>query len=148
LRQFLNILGPGAAFTLAYIAGLDDAGSLGLYLTEAAPNASGTFAESRARPIPACSDHGFCAMGSALDLDVVKEFANTSSDRARKEPADWKPPKGTSPKDDDPFKAIRMLELAIQHHGSNSAGGPIDAVQLSRDGSVHWYARKPNCPKN
>lgn len=149
LRQFIITLGgAGAGFTLGYLGGLDDLGNLSLFFAEVAPNASGTFAESRGGPISACSDHGFCLLGGVPDLDVGREFANRSSERARKEAADWKPPKGTAPKDYDAFKTMRMLELVLQHHTGNESGGPIDVVQLNRDGSVHWYARKANCPEN
>jgi hypothetical protein len=143
-RQMTSDIGAGA-FTVAYMGGLDGAGNPGLFVMAVTPNASRTAAEGSEGPIRACSNHDFCAVGV---LDIVVEFANASSGRARKEAAEWKPPKGTPPKDYDAFKTMRMVELTIQHHAGPDLGGPIDAVQLNRDGSLHWYARKRNCPEN
>lgn len=136
----------GESFTVAYMGGRDKAGNLSLFFMAVTPNASRTLAEGLARPVPACRDHGFCAVGAAID--TVTEFANSSSERARNEWARWKPPNGTPQHDYDALKTMRILELAVQHHTGNDAGGPIDAVQLNRDGSLHWYARKPICPEN
>jgi hypothetical protein len=107
LRDMLG--GPGASFTSGYLGGLDDAGNLTLLLMQATPNAFATLAEGRVEHMSACPFRGFCVLGSARDLEVVREFASASSERARRETAEWKPPKGAQPKDYDAFKTIRML---------------------------------------
>jgi hypothetical protein len=139
-------MSAGEAFTIGYLGGRDETGNLSLFLIAVIPNASRTLAEGVAQSVGACRDHDFCSVGGAVD--TVAEFGNASSERARKEWADWKPPKGTPRSDYDALKTIRILELAVLYHAGHDAGGPIDAVQLNRDGAIHWYARKPNCPEN
>lgn len=141
-RQMTSDVGD-EAFTIAYIGGADGSGNLVLFGMDVIPNSFHTAAVGRVGPIPACSHHNFCAIGVT---DIVVEFADTSSDRAKREAAEWKPPKGTPPIDYDAIKTMRMVELTIQHRTGNDVGGPVDAVQLNRDGSIRWYARKKNCP--
>ena len=43
---------------------------------------------------------------------------------------------------------MRLVELTIHHLKENDVGGPIDAAELSSNGSLRWYSRKPNCAKN
>lgn len=148
LRQFLMMLGPGSAITLAYVGGLDDENKLVLFFAKATPDVLGQLAEGSAQPVASCPDHGFCGMGNSRDLDIIREFANASSERAKRESAEWTPPKGALPTDYDALKTMRILEIAVHHHQGNDAGGPIDAVQLDRNGLLHWYARKANCPQD
>jgi hypothetical protein len=83
----------------------------------------------------------FCAYGS---VDTAFEFSQMTTDRAKKDAATWKPPKGSKPDDLDILKTMHFVQLAIKYQ--KDVGGPVDAVQLSRDGAIRWFARKKNCP--
>lgn len=93
-------------------------------------------------PILNCPNH-FCSYGH---VEIVDEFVNLKSPRARKEATEWKPPKGTAPKDYDILKAMRLVELAIQD--GQDVGGKVDAVEMLRNGDVRWFAIKSNCRKD
>ena len=46
-------------------------------------------------------------------------------------------------------QVIRMVDLTIAYHPKQEfVGGRIDAIELPRDGKVHWVQRKQNCPEN
>jgi hypothetical protein len=83
-----------------------------------------------------CPLENFCAIGDAVN---TPEFVMKTSERAKTED------RNSRPAGDDAQLAIHFAELAIKYQRSNEIGGPIDAVQLSRDGSVKWAARKQNC---
>lgn len=139
-----RVLRAGESLTIGYLGGRGRDGNLVLFLVFAGLNSAGTTAEGDAKPISACEDHGFCSVGAAVEK--IKEFANFSSDAAKDEWGRWKAPKGASPESHDALKTIRMVEIGIRDYPDDS-GGPIDAVQLNRDGSVRWYAKKQNCPE-
>jgi hypothetical protein len=143
-RRMISDNGPGA-LTIAHMGGLSGTGELVLFQMSVTPNVSSTGAVGSAGPIPACSNHNFCASGV---INVVLEFVNSLSERAKREALEWRPPKGTLSRDYDIFKAKRLVELTILHQDGKDVGGPIDAVQLSRDGSIHWQALKSICPGN
>lgn len=42
--------------------------------------------------------------------------------------------------------AIRLVDLSVAYDGSGFVGGPADALEIWKDGTVHWIERKPNCP--
>ncbi len=46
------------------------------------------------------------------------------------------------------MRAIRLVDLTAIHEKKNTVGGPIDALEIWKDGSIHWVARKKNCPEN
>jgi hypothetical protein len=86
----------------------------------------------------------YCAIG---EVAIVDEFVNLTSERAKEETQSWKPPKKSDPKDYDILKTIRLVELTIQYH-NDDVGGSVDAVQMDKDGGVHWFAIKKNCAKD
>jgi hypothetical protein len=48
---------------------------------------------------------------------------------------------------------MRFVDLTVQYdqetvNGQKDVGGPIDAVEMDQDGSVRWFALKPNCKKD
>ena len=148
-RNILNLMTIGLrrdeAVTLAYLGGIDEGGKLVLYrmsiipdvlLTSTTPNAVQT----------GCSAHNnFCAIGD--DVWIVVEFADGTSERAKKEVVDWKPPNTANKLNFDSYRTKRMAELVVQHQSGNSIGGRIDFVQLRRNGKLHWFDRKDNCPE-
>jgi hypothetical protein len=44
-------------------------------------------------------------------------------------------------------RAIRFAELTAIHEQKKTVGGPIDALEVWKDGSIHWVKRKPNCSR-
>jgi len=84
-----------------------------------------------------------CAAGS--HVDVAAQFCS-----------DRKP--GTKPsvrsvltKADDHAKlAVELVEKTIDAYErtAGDVGGPVDAVTITKDGSITWNSRKTNCPEN
>jgi hypothetical protein len=96
----------------------------------------------------------FCTIG---DSDIVREFLNKTSERARYESKTWKPDPKVTPQDRDIVRTMRLVELTILHQKERAlpwgksakvVGGPIDAVELDRFGPPRWYRQKKNCPEN
>jgi len=49
----------------------------------------------------------------------------------------------------DPLlRVVRLAELSITEDKSGALGGPIDALSLHKDGTIHWYKKKCNCPES
>lgn len=141
--SFAGAVDPAGNLTSAMIGGLDDKGNLVLFgVTISAVTASPA---SRAVGLAVqadCPHRRFCAIGAP---EIVTEFADEASERSKTEAKEWKPPNGSMPRDYDMLRTIRMADLTVLHHVGKDVGGPIDAAQLDRDGSIHWYARKKNC---
>lgn len=75
-----------------------------------------------------------CAMGL---VDVVTQYVKGNSLL------------GLSPTE----KVIKLVDLTSIHEQPNGTGvapvgGPTDALELWKGGSIHWIQRKRNCPKN
>jgi hypothetical protein len=144
---FAGAADPVGGLTYAMLAGRDATGNLilfGVTISTVLP----VQPESRANGIvvqAACPHHGFCAIGVT---EIVTEFADQTSERARKEAITWKPPKTSRTTERDLLRTIRMVELTIDHHSGNDVGGPIDSVQLDRHGPARWHQLKPNCTEN
>jgi hypothetical protein len=41
--------------------------------------------------------------------------------------------------------AIRLIELTEVYDSSGSVGGPVDALELLKDGTIVWAQVKPSC---
>ncbi len=130
--------------TRAIIGGLNDDGTL-ILLQTIVKYEGGVLSSPSAETtqITHC-DKSYCAIG---EVEVEQEFVNLTSERAKKEAKKWKPPKNSKPADYDILRAMRLVDLTIQYHG-NDVGGPIDAVEMDKDGSVRWFAIKENCQKD
>jgi hypothetical protein len=128
--------------TVAITGGLDAIGNLVLFQTVV------TFDESKLQPIAFltkginCPRHSYCSIG---ENEIVKEFVDQSSNRAKAEAKVWKPPKGSAPTDRDILRVMRLVDLTVKYHVGNDVGGAVDAVQLNKDGSLCWFALKKNC---
>jgi hypothetical protein len=46
------------------------------------------------------------------------------------------------------LRMMKAVDMVAAYDPSGIVGGPVDAVELWQDGSVHWVARKSNCPEN
>jgi hypothetical protein len=81
------------------------------------------------------------------DQRLFDEFYKASSARAKAESSKTAELfKTWSSEEVDVREVIRMLELIIQYTDRpKDVGGPIDAVELKRGGTVHWIQRKPIC---
>jgi hypothetical protein len=42
--------------------------------------------------------------------------------------------------------AVAGLEFVLKYAQSGDIGGPIDAVEMTSSGDIHWIQRKANCP--
>jgi hypothetical protein len=43
--------------------------------------------------------------------------------------------------------AIASLEFVLKYARAGDVGGPIDAVEMTPAGDIHWIQRKANCPE-
>jgi hypothetical protein len=86
-----------------------------------------------------------CAAGQP---SVIADFCTRSTDRA-------KGPEGDMTYDKrllelgwtrSSLLALRLADLTEAYDPSGTVGGPIDVVELKKNGGVHWIARKDNCP--
>jgi hypothetical protein len=131
--------------TRALFGGLADDGSLQLRMAVIEPQSATDprvgFTTSEAGCIK-----NYCAIG---ETDITQEFTTLASERARKEAKEWRPPDGSKPADYDILRTMRLVELTIKYHlsdaGGSDVGGPIDAVEMDKNGSVRWFAAKKNC---
>src|SRR4029077_17580065 len=149
--------GGSGILTRALIGGLDDSGNLILVQTLVMfkgqpspalfPNPYPYPLAVGPAPYPVTnvvSCRGYCAIG---EIEVEQEFVNLTSERAKKEAKEWKPPKRAKTADYDILRTRRLVELTIEYHAGD-VGGSIDIVQMDKDGRVHWYAIKENCSEN
>jgi hypothetical protein len=130
--------------TAGIFGGFAADGRLGLFVARVVINPSSpTPVSSMADPVH-CPNYNFCAMGRA---ETFTEFVKVISERAREEKRTWVP---ASPflADRDILQAKRFVELTIKYSQEGDVGGPVDAVELRKDGSLHWNGRKQNCPVN
>ena len=108
------------------------------------PSKSGMVPRYHVIPTPKCPWRDYCGIGHT---EIVIEFASLLSPRAKLEAVRWKP----SRKDLDynVAKMMRLVELTEKYQtGPPTVGGLVDAVQLSKDGTLRWLDRKANCPEN
>jgi hypothetical protein len=79
--------------------------------------------------------------------EIYTEYINRISRRAIAETNAWNALAG-SPTFDE-FRAIRLVELTEALHPRHDViGGPVDAVEIRRNGQIVWIKRKSNCPAN
>jgi hypothetical protein len=86
----------------------------------------------------------FCAFGK---VGVYNELMTPASDLAKSEAEHWTiSPTLTQRLDWGTLRAIRIADLTAAYEPSGDVGGHIDAVELWDNGSIHWVARKCQCP--
>jgi len=140
-QQVQKVTANNGIITQAYFGGIEN-GELVLYKSVIRLFA-GQVVPDEIRKIFKCSANNFCAIG---ETEIVEEFDGLTSQRAREEVATWKPSNTFAPSDYDLLRTARLVDLTIAYHQGIDVGGPIDAVQLNRDGSLRWFPRKENCP--
>ncbi len=128
--------------TVAIIGGVDDDGKMILLqdVITYRPDGFPTIFADKTQ-ITQCAKSN-CLIG---EPEIADEFINLRSDRALKEAKNWRLPKTTDPADYDLLKAMRYVALTIRYHIGGDVGGDLDAVEMDKDGSVRWYAKKDNC---
>lgn len=79
-------------------------------------------------------------------LELFDEFYKVTSPRANAELAisreqahKWQPGEF------EVRRAMRLVELIIKYDTAHDVGGPIDAVELRKGGTVHWIQQKAKC---
>ena len=90
-----------------------------------------------------CKEFDYCFAGKS---HVIVEFATNPSAAARSKFESWTPP-ATGAISNDAIGAIKLVHLTIALDRSGDVGGPIDALEMWGDGTIHWIQRKPNCPE-
>jgi len=141
--------------TVAFIGGIDVPGYLIAFQVEVGFDKTKTPPiQYQVSPVWCASRIGpYCGIGNP---DVVEEYRNLRSQKAVMEMFSWLSGKAFSktfgPEDIDIIKAIRLVDLTIGRHKEIAddksvadVGGKIDALELTRDGKVRWFARKENC---
>jgi hypothetical protein len=138
--------GDNGILTMAFFGGEGMNGNLVLFQTSVVLN------ENNIQPVrfvtwkvPSCPLLNYCSIG---EVEVLVEFVNLTTPRAKEEAKNWNPSSLHNPADYDLLKTVRLVDLTIAYHQGRDVGGPIDAVQLNRDGSLRWFQRKENCPAN
>lgn len=86
----------------------------------------------------------FCVIGRT---EIAEEFLAGTTPRAVQEAATWKASPGSSGANVELLRTERLVELTETFDRSDEVGGPIDSVQLNKDGSLVWHQRKSNCPR-
>jgi hypothetical protein len=88
-----------------------------------------------------------CAAGQ---IAIVAEFCSKSTDRGKEA-------QGVLTYDNSlmalgwdirSLLALRLADLTEAYDLSGTVGGPIDVLQLKKDGGIRWLARKNNCPED
>ena len=101
-----------------------------------------------AGPVLSCQHHDFCALvDSEKDRDVFFEFADLTSDRAKKDASHSKP-NATLPLDRDAYRTKHMAELIMRYQSGNSIGGPVHVSLLRRNGVIERFPKNDTCPAN
>ena len=129
------------SLTVALFGGIDGDGRLRLVETTVDFN-DFALVPITATTKPVSCIQSWCAIGA---IEIVLDFLNQTSDQAKQEMIQWgrqQWPAG----DAELLKAIRLVDLTIAYHIGDDVGPPIDALELRRDGSFRWFARKDNCP--
>jgi hypothetical protein len=150
--QQVQTLGADGAIAAAMFGGVDKGGNLVLFQSRIKVRSRSFLPpiqtlslisqDLTAETMSVGCPKSFCAIG---EIEIFKEFIGGTSQRAMDEARTWKPPKRSRPENFDILKTMRFVELTISLHGVD-VGGPIDALQLNKDGTVRWFARKKNCP--
>ena len=83
------------------------------------------------------------ALGAAGELAVFRELTGDAPRNLTKSDLSWPPDAAT--KADITDLVRRVANLTATWDSSGYVGGPIDVVELWRDGSIHWISQKPQC---
>jgi hypothetical protein len=144
----LNLFHPDRAASIAYVThgvptialfgGRDLSGNLELISITITLVPNRIPAVAFGSPPVACT---LCVIGEA---DVPIEFIHVTSGRAKLDAKHWRAFNDSSTSDYDIRHTMHFVELTEKYHASN-VGGPIDAVQLTREGNLRWLSRKKNC---
>jgi hypothetical protein len=87
-----------------------------------------------------------CAMARPA---IPEEFCKQTSPRAKDEAANWTPsPELAASVSRETLHAIRLVDDAIAFDPIKGLGGPVDALELRKDGTIRWVYRKPDCAEN
>jgi hypothetical protein len=44
------------------------------------------------------------------------------------------------------LRVMKLVDLTIAEDQSGTVHGPVDAIELMNDGTIHWRQKKDNCP--
>lgn len=148
MMDFLRKEG-GQTLTTGMFAGRTRQGQSVIYKADLNCNCTGnsrrTSLEILPLPLPA-STRGV-AIGSQEALDLWDELGKGNSERAQ---ASFNQLETGDAGRSGPKKleamAVASLEFILKYSRGGDIGGPIDAVEMTPAGDIHWIQRKGNCP--
>lgn len=148
MMHFLQVEG-GETLTVGMFAGRTKQGQVAMYRAVLNCNCAGKSKHAFLTILPvSLPDHrAAIALGSREALALWDELAKEKSERARastdKFGADHASMRGPELLG---AAAVAGLEFVLKYAQSGDIGGPIDAVEMTSGGDIHWIQRKASCP--
>lgn len=98
-------------------------------------------------PVSLSARTGGGAMGTREALRLLDELRQESSERARASVDQFgRDHAGQGGSKMLGAAAVASLEFVLKYSREEDVGGPIDAVEMTPAGDIHWIQRKSNCP--
>jgi hypothetical protein len=148
MMDFLRREG-GKTLATGMFAGRTKQGQLVLYKADLNCNCAGNSRRTSLEilPLSLSAGTGGAAIGSQEALDLWDELGKESSERARASLHEFETNRASrsGPKMLE-ATAVASLEFILKYSRGGDIGGPIDAVELTPAGDIHWIQRKANCP--
>lgn len=82
-------------------------------------------------------------IGTAETMDLFSEVAEMTTPRGIAERDTWLAAEGKP--DRDVYVTVRTGEFILRNSKDSTIAGPINAIELSADGSVRWVKREKMC---
>jgi hypothetical protein len=148
MMHFLQVEG-GETLTVGMFAGRTKPGQFVMYKAVLNCNCTGQskYAFLTILPVVLPDHTAAAALGTQEALALWDELGKENSERARmsmdKFAADHVGMRGPKLLG---AAAIAGLEFVLKYAQSRDVGGPIDAVEMTSGGDIHWIQRKANCP--
>jgi hypothetical protein len=95
-----------------------------------------------------CPGKSLCAFGRT---SIFNEFSQAETERSKAKTSAWLKENAVPPSNGmslGTLLAMKFVEWSEIYDPTKVLAGPIDALELWGDGSIHWIARKQNCPEN
>ena len=148
MMDFLRKEG-GQTLTTGMFAGRTKQGQLVIYKADLNCNCAGNSRRTSLEilPFPLSPGTGGGAIGSQEALDLWDELGKGNSERAQASLHQLETGDAgrSGPKRLEAI-AVSSLEFILQYSRGGDVGGPVDAVEMTPTGDIHWVQRKANCP--
>jgi hypothetical protein len=148
MMDFLRKEG-GQTLTTGMFAGRTKQGQLVIYKADLNCNCAGNSRRTSLEilPFPLSPGIGGGLIGAQEALDLWDELGQEKSERARASlhQLEMGDTGRSGPKKLEAI-AVSSLEFILKYSLGGDVGGPIDAVEMTPAGDIHWVQRKANCP--